>query len=122
MTAELKERTKQFALKVIHLVNTFPRNKCADIIGRQLIKSATSVGANYRSACRGQTRAQFIAKMNITLEESDESEYWLELSTALGYGDSDTLQSVLIEAHELTAIFIASIKTARQNIGTSRRS
>jgi len=122
MTAELKERTKQFALKVIYLVNTFSRNKCADIIGRQLIKSATSVGANYRAACRGQSRAQFIAKMNITLEESDESEYWLEIAAALGYGDQDALQSVLREAHELTAIFITSIKTARKKIGASNRS
>jgi len=122
VTAELKERTKLFALKVIHLVSTFPRNKCADIIGRQLIKSATSVGANYRAACRGQTRAQFIAKMNIALEESDESEYWLELSEQLEYGDRDLLKSVLCETHELTAIFIASIKTAGKKIGTSQRS
>ena len=120
MSVELKERTKQFALKVINLVNTFPHNKCADIIGRQLIKSATSVGANYRAACRAQTRAQFIAKMNIALEESDESEYWLELSEALEYGEQDVLQNILCEAHELTAIFITSIKTARKVNRTSR--
>ncbi len=120
MTAELKARTKQFALNVIRLVGTFPRNKCADIIGRQLIKSATSVGANYRAACRGQTRAQFITKMNIALEESDESEYWLEIAAALEYGDQDFLKSVLSEAHELTAIFVASIKTARKKTSTSK--
>ncbi len=120
MTAELKARTKQFALNVIRLVGTFPRNKCADIIGRQLIKSATSIGANYRAACRGQTRAQFITKMNIALEGSDESEYWLEIAAALEYGDQDFLQSILSEVHELTAIFVASIKTARKKTTTSK--
>ena len=114
MSSDLKKRTQNFALLVIELVNSYPRNRSADIIGRQLIKSATSVGANYRAACRAQSRAQFIAKMNIVLEEADESEYWLELTKALDYGKQDLLDILLVEAGELTAIFITSIKTARK--------
>ncbi len=110
----MKKRTKRFALDVIKLVATFRKAKDADIIGRQLIKSATSVGANYRSVCRAQSRAHFISKMNIVLEEADESQYWLELALALRLTKEDRIDCFLKEAGELTAIFTSSIKTARK--------
>jgi len=76
---EMKQRTKQFALRVIKLVAALPKSREADVIGRQLLRSATSVGANYRSACRARSKADFISKIGIVEEESDESLYWLEL-------------------------------------------
>src|SRR5690349_58884 len=75
----LRTRTKQFALRIIKLVDALPHTRAADVIGRQLLRSATSVGANYRSAQRGRSRAEFCAKLGIVEEECDESAYWLEL-------------------------------------------
>jgi len=112
---ELKKRTREFALNVIRLVRTFPKTKDGDIIG-QLIKSATSVGANYRSACRAQSRAHFISKMNIVLEEVDESQYWLEVVLEVRLAKEVEAKPLLREAGELTAIFITSIKTARRKM------
>jgi len=110
---ELKRRTKKFALDIIRLVEEFPRSKTGDIIGRQLIKSATSVGANYRAACRAQSRAHFISKISIVEEEADESLYWLELSKDAGLADEKKISPFIKEADELTAIFTSSKKTAR---------
>ena len=76
---EMKRRTKQFALRVIRLVESLPRGRTADVIGKQLLRSGTSVGANYRSACRAKSPADFISKMGIVEEEADESLYWMEL-------------------------------------------
>jgi four helix bundle protein len=76
---ELKARTKNFALRVIKLVQALPRNMTADVLGKQLLRSATSVAANYRAACRARSQAEFVAKMSIVVEESDESLFWLEL-------------------------------------------
>lgn len=112
---ELKKRTKKFALEVIKLAESFPRRITADIIARQLIKSATSVGANYRSACKAQSRPHFISKMNIVLEEADESLYWLELLIESGLVKENNIKNLVSEASELIAIFTASIKTARKN-------
>ncbi len=110
---ETKVIPKKFALDVINLVGTFPRSE-ADIIGRQLIKSATSVGANYRSACRVQSRAQFISKMSVVLEEADESQYWLELALTLNLSKKDKTISLFREADESTVIFVKSLKTAKK--------
>ncbi|GAI11278.1 unnamed protein product [marine sediment metagenome] len=111
---ELKSRTKKFAIDVIKLVGIFPNTKAADIIGRQLIKSSTSVGANYRSACRAQSRAHFISKLSIVLEETDESQYWLRLVLVLNLAKPSRIKTLINESGELMAIFISSIKTARK--------
>jgi len=111
---ELKERTKHFALEIIKLVENFPRNKVGDIIGRQLIRSATSIGANYRSACRAKSHADFIAKMGIVEEEADESLYWLELAIESNLVEKEKVAILLQEANELTSIFTASRKTAKR--------
>lgn len=108
----LKGRTREFALDVIKLVSTFPRTKSGDIIGHQLIKAATSVGANYRSACRARSHADFISKISIVEEEADESLYWLELTKGSNIIEGEKLESLIKEADELTSIFTASRKTA----------
>ncbi len=81
---DLKERTKSYALEVIQLVETLPKSGTADVIGRQLLRCATSAGANYRAACRARSQADFIAKMGIVEEEADESMYWMELLVSSG--------------------------------------
>jgi four helix bundle protein len=111
---ELKKRTRQFALNIIKLVEDFPKTKAGDVIGRQLVKSATSIGANYRSACRAQSHAHFISKISIVEEEADESLYWLELALASGLVEAKRLSNLIDEADELTAIFTSSRHTARK--------
>lgn len=110
---ELKQRTKKFAVEIINFVTTFPGKKEASIIGHQLVRSGTSIGANYRSACRAQSRAHFISKMSIVVEEADESQYWIELADSFKWGNVKKRRNLLNEAKELTAIFTASIKTAK---------
>ena len=111
----LKDRTKKFALDVITLIDTLPTGRTADIIGRQLIRSATSVGANYRAACRAKSPADFIAKMGIVEEEADECLYWMELLVGARIVGQDNVKVLTAEANELLAITISSIKTARSN-------
>ena len=110
---ELKKRTKQFALRVIKLCGSLPKSRIADVIGRQLLRAGTSVGANYRAACRAKSRADFAVKMAIVGEEADECCYWLELLTEGGLVKADRLSLLRAEAGELTAIATASRKTAR---------
>jgi four helix bundle protein len=110
---ELKKRTRAFALRVLRVVESLPRTWRAETIGRQLLRSATSVGANYRAACRARTRAEFVAKMGIVEEEADESAYWMEILQESGLVRKDRLDGVKAEANELVAIMVASIKTAR---------
>lgn len=112
---DLKQRTKQFALRVIRLVESLPRGRTADVIGRQLLRSGTSVGANYRSACRARSAADFQSKMGIVEEEANESAYWMELLVDAGLVKPNRLEILLAEANELTAITVASIKTSRRN-------
>ncbi|MFH1613687.1 MAG: four helix bundle protein [Planctomycetota bacterium] len=109
-----KQRTKAFALNVIQLVEKLPKNKSADIIGKQLLRSATSVGANYRAACRGKSVADIIAKLAIVEEEADESIYWMELLAESGIVSKQHLQNIITEADELTAMTVSSIKTLRK--------
>lgn len=111
---DLKERTKAFALKIIKLVETLPRRGTAEVVGRQLLRSGTSVGANYRSACRARSTADFISKMGIVEEETDESLYWMELLIEAGIVKSENLDFVMKEADELLAITVASINTAKK--------
>jgi len=110
---DLKQRTKQFALRVIRLVESLPRNRTAEVIGRQLLRSGTSVGANYRAACRAKSRADFISKMGTVEEEADESLYWMELLIEAGIVKQELLAPLMQEADELLAITVASINTAR---------
>jgi len=109
-----KERTKSFALKVIKAVEMLPKEKTADILGNQLLKAGTSVGANYRAACRAKSNADFISKMGIVEEESDETIYWMELLIESGVVRKDDLIPLLDEANQILAITVSSIKTARK--------
>ena len=113
---ELKRRTKQFGLRIIGLVESLPNKTTARTIGNQLLRSGMSVGANYRSACRGKSKADFIAKVGISLEEADECLYWLELLQESGIVPGEKLSDLGKEANELVAIFTATIKTARAHI------
>jgi four helix bundle protein len=114
-SAELKQRTKQFALRVIRMTDSLPRRMSSDVLGRQLLRSATSVAANYRSACRAKSRADFVSKMGTVEEEADESSLWLELIGESGLMTTAKLEALHREAEELTAIAIASIRTARRS-------
>jgi len=113
---ELQTRTKAFALRVVALVDTLPRSTAGQVIGRQLLRSATSVGANYRAACRAQSRAEFAAKLSVVVEEADESLYWLELLQESSLIKPERLTELLKEANELVAISVAARKTAKQAI------
>jgi len=110
---EMKQRTKEFALRVIRLVDALSKRPSAGVIGRQLLRAGTSVGANYRAACRARSQAEFIAKMGIVEEEVDEALYWMELLTEAGLMPKAKLSPLMKEAKELLAIAIASINTAR---------
>ena len=111
---DLKERTKSFALKVIKVVEMLPKGRIADILGRQLLRAGTSVGANYRAACRARSTADFISKMGIVEEEADETIYWMELLIESGLISKNDLIHLLDEANQILAITISSIKTARR--------
>ena len=111
---ELKDRTKQFALRIIKLVSSLPKTLVAQVIGRQLVKSGTSVGANYRAACRARSKAEFSAKLGIVEEEADESAFWMEIIIESGMLDEQLVQPLLDEANELVAIMVASRKTIKK--------
>ena len=110
---DFKRRTKTFALRVIWLSEALPNSGTAGVIGRQLLRAGTSVGANYRSACRAKSRADFIAKMAIVEEECDESLYWMELLVETGQVKSELLGNLMEEAEEILSLVVASIKTSR---------
>ncbi|HEX3100510.1 MAG TPA: four helix bundle protein [Pyrinomonadaceae bacterium] len=110
---ELKKRTKEFALRVISLVETFPNTFLGRHVGGQLTRSSTSVAANYRAACRAKSNADFIAKMGIVEEEADESAFWIEFSVDSKLVKAERVADLLDEANQLVAIFVASINTAR---------
>ncbi len=112
--AELKLRTKTFGLRVLKLVRHLPREVGADVVGRQVIRSALSVGANYRSACRGRSRAEFLSKLGVVLEEVDESAFWLEIIIEDGMLPAAKVSALLLEANELTAIFFTATGTTRR--------
>ena len=110
----MKKRTKQFALRVIRLVESLPKGRTTEVLGRQLLRSGTSVGANYRSACRARSTADFISKMGIVEEEADESLFWMEMLIGAKIVKGDKLKPLMKEAGELVAIAVASINTARR--------
>ena len=111
---KLKQRTKAFALRVIRLTQALPRSREADVLGRQILRSATSVAANYRAAGRGRSKAEFAAKLGIVIEEADETVLWLELLCESGIIKPSRLQNLLDEANQLLALFAASWRTLKQ--------
>lgn len=115
----MKKRTKAFSLRVLKLVEALPPSRTANVIGNQLLKSGTSVGANYRAACRGRSKRDFISKVGIALEEADETLYWMELLLEAELFSGDRLSPLMQEANEFIAILTASIKTARRSIDKS---
>jgi four helix bundle protein len=117
---ELRKRMRDFALRIIRLVESLPRTRAADVIGRQLIRAGTSVGANYRAACRARSNADFIAKMGIVEEETDESVYWLEVLIDAKLVKAEMLKPLLQEGNELLAIPVTSVNTARGKPRPSR--
>jgi four helix bundle protein len=112
---ELEKRTKKFAVSVIRFVQDLPKNKVTDVLGYQLLKSGTSVGANYREANRAQSRADFVHKIGIVEKEIAETQYWLELFEEVDHGDNVARNGLLRESGELLAIFIAIGKSTRAN-------
>ncbi|HTG17769.1 MAG TPA: four helix bundle protein [Blastocatellia bacterium] len=114
---DMKKRTKAYALAIIRFVQTLPATPTARLIGNQLLKCGTSVGANYRASCRAKSRADFIAKMGIVEEEGDESLYWMELLVDSGIVSSSAVAELCDEGDQIVAIVVSSINTAR---GTKR--
>jgi four helix bundle protein len=114
MNAEdFKERTKRFGIRIIQFVELMPRSEVGDVLCRQLLRAGTSVGANYRSACRARSRAEFIARMGVVEEECDEAIYWMELLIGTGRVKPGTIAGLLKESNEILSLVVASLKTAR---------
>lgn len=111
---DLAERTFAFGVRVVRMVGALPKSESAVILGRQLLRSGTSVGANYRAARRSRSRAEFLSKLGIVEEECDETIYWIEMLIAVDLLPRKRAQLLLREAHELLAIIVSSIKTARK--------
>ena len=109
----LKLRTKNFAIGIIKLYRSLPRSQEARIFGTQLLRASTSIGANYRAAFRGRSRADFIAKLGIVLEEADETVFWLELLQEANVFPENRLRDIVKEANELVSIFVSSVRTAK---------
>jgi four helix bundle protein len=112
---DLKERTKRFALLVIKMYSILPKTTVARVLGNQVLRSGTSVGANYREASRARSTAEFIAKMGDCLKELDESLYWFELLVESGVVPGVKMANIMSEANELTAIFVTIIKNTKKN-------
>lgn len=110
---ELRNRTKSFAIRVVKLYNSLPYRSAAQVLGKQLLRSGTSVAANYRAACRARSRAEWIAKIGIVVEEADETVFWLEMLADCEIVSNDRISDLLKEGHELSALFTASQRTAR---------
>lgn len=110
---EMKNRTKTYALTIIKLVQGLPNTPTVRVIGNQLLRSGTSVGANYRASCRAKSQADFIAKMGIVEEEADESIYWMELLVESGIVNSTAVAELCNEGNQIVAMIVSSINTAR---------
>src|SRR6476659_28249 len=120
--AELRARVKQFAIRVVKFVRALPSSDVARVIGHQLLKSGTGESANYHAACRARSRAEFIAKLGVVVEEADETEHWLDLIKEAELASGAELNWLMGEAAELRAIFNASLVTARANYERDKRS
>lgn len=113
--ADMKKRTKQFGLRVINLVASLPRNNVCYALGQQLLRSGTSVGSNYRAACRSRSTAEFLAKLGVVEEECDESNYWIEMLVDSHQVKANAVANLLKEGNEILAIIVSSIVTTRKN-------
>jgi four helix bundle protein len=111
---KMKTRTKNYALRIIRVVQSLPKDRVADILGSQLLRAGTSVGANYRAACRAKSTADFIHKLKLVEEEADESEFWMELLVESDLVPLAKLKALMTEADEIVAITVASLKTSRE--------
>lgn len=112
---DLKTRTKKYAIRIVKLVNALPKNTAGYTIGKQLIRSGTSVAANYRATCRARSQAEFISKIGIVIEEADESAFWLELIIETNLMKKELVEPLLNETNEIIAIMVASSNTASKN-------
>jgi len=112
---DLRARTKDFALRIIRMFSALPKTTEAQLLGKQLLRSGTSIGANYREAYRGRSKAEFIAKCGDSLHEIEETAYWLELLVEAGIVSAKKLQPLQQECDELTAIFVTILKRSRQS-------
>jgi four helix bundle protein len=112
--AELKQRTKFFAIRIVKLFRSLPHTPDAQTLGKQVLRSGTSVAANYRAVCRARSKAEFISKMGIVLEEADETVFWLELFNETDVLRPERTMDLLKEANQLLAIFGASLRTSKQ--------
>jgi four helix bundle protein len=117
-TTELRERTKRFALRVMRLVDALPNTKSGRAIASQLVRSGTSVGANYRAACKARSRKEFVAKLGVVEEEADESSFWLELVIETPLLPEKRVRPLWKEACEIVAIIAASRRTAAKMLGS----
>jgi four helix bundle protein len=108
-----KTRTKKLAVAIIKQVEKMPRSLAADVIGKQIVRSGTSIGANYRAACRAKSTPDMINKLKIVEEESDETQYWLELLVESGFVPKEQIVNLYKETDEILAMTVASIKTLR---------
>lgn len=111
---ELRDRTKAFAVRIVKLYRSLPHTADSQVVGKQLLRCGTSVAANYRAACRGRSRAEWIAKIGLVVEEADETVFWLEMLSDCSIVPSHRCEDILKEARELSAIFTASRHTARR--------
>ena len=110
---ELRDRTKQFAIRIVKLFRALPKTEEARVLGKQVLRSGTSVAANYRAVCRSRSRADFISKLAVVTEEADETVFWLEMLVDTGIVRKAKLEKLLMEANELIRIFGSSLQTAR---------
>jgi len=120
-TNELKLRTKNFSLMIIDLVEKLPNSISVRVVANQIVKSGTSVGANYRAVCRARSDREFISKMNIVLEEADETLFWIEIIMAKQWVLKPELEVIWKEGNELTAIFVCALKTINNRINTQNK-
>ncbi len=116
----LKERTLRFSLAILRMASSLPRTRETDVIVRQMIRSATSVGANYRSACRARSKLDFISQIGIVEQEADETLYWLEVLVGTGQVVQASVEGLINESKELLAIFTAAGRTAKASIRNSQ--
>ena len=110
---ELRRRTKDFALRIMRMCRTIPSTRETNIINNQILRSATGVAANYRAVGLARSKAEFISKLGVVLEEADETVFWLELLSDIGIIPASKLRELMAEGNELVAIFLASRKTAK---------
>lgn len=109
----LRDRTKTFAVRIVKMFRSLPRAVDAQVLGKQVLRCGTSIAANYRAACRARSRAEWIAKIGVVVEEADETVFWLEMLVDCEVVKGERMKDLMAEAHELSAIFTASQHTAR---------